>query len=76
MYIRKDRSVVTPLTETVRFAVVLSSYVVFQIGFWPPRDRLWFAPLFFLYSSNEFADKRGDGLRGKGVVRLYFGQIR
>ena len=20
--------------------------VVFQIGFWPPRDRLWFAPLF------------------------------
>ena len=23
-----------------------SGPVVFQIGFWPPRDRLWFAPLF------------------------------
>ena len=53
-----------------------SGPVVFQIGFWPPRDRLWFAPLFFLYSSNEFADKRGDGPARKRCLRLYFGLIR
>ena len=53
-----------------------SGPVVFQIGFWPPRDRLWFAPLFFLYSSNEFCGKRGDRPARKRCLRLYFGRIR
>ena len=50
--------------------------VVFQIGFWPPRDRLWFAPLFLATVVMSFAENEVTGPRGKGVVRLYFGQIR
>ena len=49
--------------------------VVFQIG-WPPRDRLWFAPLFLATVVMSFVLVTGARRNDQYQYEFYFGQIR